>query len=241
MDVKERLIVALDVPDLESLEGLVEEIGDNAVYYKVGMELFYACGHKVLDFLKGKDKKIFLDLKLHDIPNTVASAMAALVGVGVDMVNLHAIGGFPMMQSTVAAIKSKAQELNVEPPKLIAVTVLTSMSARDWAELNYKQSIQKQVVHLAKLAKRAGCDGVVASPQESAAIREACGEEFLIVTPGIRPANSSTDDQSRITTPGTALLNGSTHLVVGRPITKSASPQQAAADILKEMREAGQC
>ena len=240
-DLKERLIVALDVPDMTSLEKLVIELGDSAVYYKVGMELFYACAHQVLTFLKRHDKKIFLDLKLHDIPNTVASSMAALTTLGVDMVNVHAIGGMPMMKAAVEAIHNKAAELKVTPPKLIAVTVLTIMSGQDWSELNYSEDIQTQVVHLAKLAQQAGCDGVVASPQESAAIRQACGEGFLIVTPGIRTEQNNADDQSRITTPATALQNGSTHIVVGRPITKAKDIKSAAEAILAQMKEGTKC
>lgn len=238
MNAKEQLIVALDVPNMKQLEELVNTLDDSVEYYKVGMELFYSCGHQVLAYLRGKNKKIFLDLKLHDIPNTVASAMASLTELGVNIVNLHAIGGYPMMKAAADAIKLRAKELNIQPPKLIAVTVLTSMSTQDWNQLNYSQDIQNQVVHLAQLSQQAGCDGVVASPQEAAAIRAACGKDFLIVTPGVRPASSSADDQSRIATPKAALENGSTHLVIGRPITKAADVQGAAQAILQEMSEA---
>lgn len=233
-----RLIVALDVPNMNKLSNLVIGLGESVSYYKVGMELFYSCGHQVIDYLKKNGKYIFLDLKLHDIPNTVASSMASLTELGVDMLNLHAIGGYPMMKLAADTVKARAAELGINPPKLIAVTVLTSMSNEDWEQLNYKTNIQEQVIHLAKLAKQAGLDGVVASPQEAAAIRAACGPDFLIVTPGVRPAESETNDQSRIATPKAALENGATHLVIGRPITKSASPKQAAMAILQEMQEA---
>lgn len=233
-----RLIVALDVPNMNKLSNLVIGLGESVSYYKVGMELFYSCGHEVIDYLKKNGKYIFLDLKLHDIPNTVASSMAALTELGVDMFNLHAVGGYPMMKLAADTVKARAAELGIKPPKLIAVTVLTSMSEEDWAQLNYNTSIKDQVIHLAKLAKQAGLDGVVASPQEAQAIREACGPDFLIVTPGVRPANTAVNDQSRIATPKAALENGATHLVIGRPITQAPAPKQAAMAILNEMQEA---
>lgn len=233
-----RLIVALDVPNMNKLSNLVIGLGESVSYYKVGMELFYSCGHQVIDYLKKNGKYIFLDLKLHDIPNTVASSMASLTELGVDMFNLHAIGGYPMMKMAADTVKSRAAELGIKPPKLIAVTVLTSMSEDDWSQLNYNTDIKNQVINLAKLAKQAGLDGVVASPQEAAAIREACGPDFLIVTPGVRPANAEVNDQSRIATPKAALENGATHLVIGRPITKADNPKQAAMAILNEMQEA---
>lgn len=233
-----RLIVALDVPNMNKLSNLVIGLGESISYYKVGMELFYSCGHQVIDYLKRNGKYIFLDLKLHDIPNTVASSMASLTELGVDMLNLHAIGGYPMMKLAADTVKARAAELGIKPPKLIAVTVLTSMSEQDWAQLNYSTSIQEQVISLAKLAQQAGLDGVVASPQEAAAIRAACGPNFLIVTPGVRPTNADTNDQSRIATPRAALENGATHLVIGRPITQAPAPKQAAMAILNEMQEA---
>lgn len=235
MHIDKRLIVALDVHSMAKLSELVIGIGEHVSFYKVGMELFYANGYEVIRYLKENRKMIFLDLKLCDIPNTVAKAMEVLVELGVDMVNLHASGGFKMMQTAAQAIKDKAKELGVTPPKLIAVTVLTSMTEADFKELNYSNSISEQVVALAQLAKKAGLDGVVASPQESKLIREACGKDFLIVTPGVRPVGSDLDDQSRITTPKEALQNGSTHLVIGRPITKSSDPKTAARNIIKEM------
>lgn len=239
MILDKRLIVALDVPNMAKLSNLVIGLGESVTYYKVGMELFYSCGAEVVRYLKGNGKSIFLDLKLHDIPNTVGSSLAALTELGVDMLNVHATGGFQMMQFAAQTVKARAAELGIKAPKLIAVTVLTSISAEEWQELNYAESISAQVIHLAKLAKKAGLDGVVASPQEAAAIRAACGEEFLIVTPGIRPAGSELNDQSRIATPKAAIENGATHLVIGRPITKATDLKQAVQDIVKEMQEAG--
>ncbi|MBO5588145.1 MAG: orotidine-5'-phosphate decarboxylase [Acidaminococcaceae bacterium] len=231
-----RLIAALDFPTVEAAKKAVEEIGDAVAYYKVGMELYYAAGNDMIRFLKEHDKKVFLDLKLQDIPNTVASALKVEARLGVDMINVHAVGGKKMMEAAAKAVKETAEELGVERPKLIAVTILTSMDEEQFADLNYKNTIPEQVVALAKLAKAAGLDGVVASPKEAAAIREACGPDFLIVTPGVRPAGSALDDQSRVTTPAQAFANGSTHIVVGRPIMKAENRKQAAEAIVEEIK-----
>jgi orotidine-5'-phosphate decarboxylase len=231
-----RLIAALDFPTVEAAKKAVEEIGDAVAYYKVGMELYYAAGNDMIRFLKEHDKKVFLDLKLQDIPNTVASALKVEARLGVDMINVHAVGGKKMMKAAAKAVKETAEELGVERPKLIAVTILTSMDEEQFADLNYKNTIPEQVVALAKLAKAAGLDGVVASPKEAAAIREACGPDFLIVTPGVRPAGSALDDQSRVTTPAQAFANGSTHIVVGRPIMKAENRKQAAEAIVEEIK-----
>lgn len=232
----ERLIVALDFPTADLAKACVEELGDAVCHYKVGMELYYAAGSEMISFLKAKGKKVFLDLKLHDIPNTVASALSVLTVLGADMLNVHAIGGKKMMQEAVKAVHAKAEELGRPAPKLIAVTVLTSIDDEQYADLNYKNSIAEQVIALAKLAKEAGMDGVVASPQEAAEIRKACGEGFLIVTPGIRPAGAAINDQSRIATPAGALKNGSTHIVVGRPVTKAEDKKAASQSIAAEIR-----
>jgi orotidine-5'-phosphate decarboxylase len=231
-----RLIAALDFPTVEAAKKAVEEIGDAVAYYKVGMELYYAAGNDMIRFLKEHNKKVFLDLKLQDIPNTVASALKVEARLGVDMINVHAVGGKKMMEAAAKAVKETAEELGVERPKLIAVTILTSMDEEQFADLNYKNTIPEQVVALAKLAKAAGLDGVVASPKEAAAIREACGPDFLIVTPGVRPAGSALDDQSRVTTPAQAFANGSTHIVVGRPIMKAEDRKQAARAIVEEIK-----
>jgi len=179
---------------------------------------------------------VFLDLKLQDIPNTVASALKVETKLGVDMINVHAVGGKKMMEEAAKAVREKAEELGIRRPKLIAVTILTSMDEEQFADLNYKNTIAEQVVSLAKLAKEAGLDGVVASPKEAAAIRQACGPDFLIVTPGVRPAGTSLDDQSRVATPARAFANGSSHIVVGRPIMKAADRRQAAVAIVEEIK-----
>jgi len=231
-----RLIAALDFPTAEAAQQAVKEIGDAVSYYKVGMELYYAAGNDMIRFLKENGKKVFLDLKLQDIPNTVASALKVETTLGVDMINVHAVGGKKMMEAAAKAVKEKAEELGIERPKLLAVTILTSMDEEQFADLNYNNTIAEQVVSLAKLAKAAGLDGVVASPKEAAAIRKACGPDFLIVTPGVRPAGSALDDQSRVTTPAQAFANGSSHIVVGRPIMKAEDRKEAAAAIMEEIK-----
>jgi len=233
----DRLIVALDVHTEDDVKKLVESLGDSVSYYKVGMELFYGVGAGVVSYLKEQNKKVFLDLKLHDIPNTVAGGLTSLMNLGTDMMNIHAGGGFSMMKKAAESVKAAAKEQNITPPKLIAVTVLTSISEEEWREMGHTASIAEQVIIFAKLAKKAGLDGVVASPKEAASIREAVGEDFLIVTPGVRPAGASIDDQQRIATPAGALKSGATHLVVGRPVRAAKNPKLAAEDIIKEMSE----
>ena len=232
-----RLIVALDYSNLNQVKDLVEQLGDSVNFYKVGMELFYSVGKEVLDYLSENGKDVFLDLKLHDIPNTTAQGLVALTKLGAKILNVHACGSFSMMQTAVQAVKLAAENLGIEKPKLIAVTVLTSIDEVNWAALNSKNEIKEQVVALAKLAQEAGMDGVVASPQEAKMIKAVCGEDFLIVTPGVRHYNAEVNDQSRIATPKMALLAGATHLVVGRPITKANNPKEAAEAILAEMEE----
>ena len=230
-----RLIVALDVHSMTDVHTLIERLGDSVSYYKVGMELFYRVGTEVLTYLHDQKKSIFLDLKLHDIPNTVAEGLCSLINLHADMLNVHASGGYEMMRISVERVHEKAAQDGIPTPKLIAVTILTSIGSDDWKEMGFSQEIREQVIRFAMLAKKAGMDGVVASPQEAAAIREACGPDFLIVTPGIRPAGADINDQSRIATPSAALRNGATHLVVGRPIRAAKDPKAAAEAIIREM------
>ena len=236
MSADKRLIVAMDVDTMVKVQQLVEVLGDSVSYYKVGMELFYSVGNQVITYLRAQGKDVFLDLKLNDIPNTVGQSLAALTGLGISMLNVHASGGSTMMSAAAQAVKHKAQAMGIERPKLIAVTVLTSINSDDWNALGYNLDLSKQVVHLARLAQKAGLDGVVASPQEAMQIRSACGDEFIIVTPGIRPSGAAINDQSRIATPATALKNGAHHLVIGRPIVAAQDPRQATQVILREMR-----
>lgn len=237
MNTDKRLIVAIDVDTMEKVQQLVETLGESVSYYKVGMELFYSIGREVITYLNEQGKDVFLDLKLHDIPNTVGKSLAALTGMaGITMLNVHASGGPEMMVAGALSVRNKAIAMGIEPPKLIGVTVLTSINDREWTALGYHGDLSAQVVHLALLAQKSGLDGVVASPQEAVKIRQACGENFIIVTPGIRPRGAAINDQSRIATPASALENGAHHLVIGRPITAAENPREAAHAILEEMR-----
>ena len=230
----ERLIVALDFHKMDDVKNLVNELGDSVIYYKVGMELFYSVGAGVVEWLKTQNKKVFLDLKLHDIPNTVAGGLCSLMNLGADILNVHAAGGFTMMKTAAEKLREESAKAGIVKPKLIAITILTSISENEWYGA---KKISEQVVQFAKLAKDAGLEGVVASPQEAKLIRENCGKDFLIITPGIRPAGSDINDQSRISTPAAAIQNGANYLVVGRPIRAAENPKLAAENILKEIKE----
>lgn len=232
----ERIIAALDVRSMEEVKKLVEGLGNTISFYKVGMELFYAVGPQVIKYLKDNGKKVFLDLKLHDIPNTVAEGLVSLMKLGVDIFNVHASGGLTMMTKAANRVKEEAAQLGITAPKLIAITVLTSINEDDWAGLGMNTPIDKQVLRLAKLTQQAGLDGVVASPREAKAIRELCGSDFMIITPGVRPQGAKKDDQSRIATPKQALLNGASQLVIGRPIYQAAEPLKAAQHIIAEIK-----
>jgi orotidine-5'-phosphate decarboxylase len=235
MKADDRLITALDFPTADEAKAVVEELGDAVSFYKVGMELFYSAGPEMVTYLKEHGKKVFLDLKLQDIPNTVAHSLAVLTKLGADIMNVHAVGGPKMMAEGVKAVRETAEKLGRPAPKLIAVTILTSMDEAQWKPLHYANTIGEEVLDLAALAKESGLDGVVASPREAEGIRKRCGKDFLIVTPGVRPAWAAANDQSRIATPAMALKNGATHLVIGRPITKAADKQDAVRKILEEM------
>ena len=231
----ERLIAALDVPTRGQVEQLVVCLGDSVSYYKVGMELFYALGGDIVAWLKEREKKVFLDLKLHDIPNTVGNGLCSLLRLRPDILNVHTAGGLRMMQTASEALHHAADQAGIPCPKLIGVTVLTSMDAEDWAGLGHTGTIADAVLRRAKLAQEAGLDGVVASPAETAEIRRVCGDDFLIVTPGIRPAGVSHDDQRRVMTPAGAIRAGASQIVVGRAIYAAENPHAAAEGILKEM------
>ena len=231
----DRLIAALDVPTRAAAEQLVTRLGDSVSFYKVGMELFYALGGDIVTWLKEQEKKVFLDLKLHDIPNTVGNGLCSLLRLRPDILNVHTAGGLRMMKAAREALHAAADREGIPCPKLIGVTVLTSMDAEDWAGLGHTGEIADAVLRRAKLAQEAGVDGVVASPAETAEIRRACGEDFLIVTPGIRPAGVSHDDQRRVMTPAGAIRAGASQIVIGRAIYAAEDPRMAAERILKEM------
>lgn len=231
----ERLIAALDVPTRADAEQLVTRLGDSVSCYKVGMELFYVLGGDVVTWLKEREKKVFLDLKLHDIPNTVGNGLCSLLRLRPDILNVHTAGGLRMMKAAAEALHRAAAEADISCPKLIGVTVLTSMDAEDWAGLGHTGTIADAVLRRAKLAQEAGLDGVVASPAETSEIRRVCGNDFLIVTPGIRPAGVAHNDQRRVMTPAGAIRAGASQIVVGRAIYAAEDPRAAAEAILKEM------
>lgn len=230
------IILALDVDSTEKAKALANELKGYVGLYKIGKELFTAEGPAVVREVIDAGGKVFLDLKYHDIPNTVAKASEAATALGVSMFNVHASGGSEMMKAAAQAAKEKAEILGIEKPIVLAVTVLTSIDQETLnKELRIEGSVEEQVVHLAKLAKESGADGVVCSPQEAKPIREACGEKFVIVTPGVRPAWAVAGDQRRITTPKQAVENGSNYLVIGRPIAAAENKVEAAKKILEEL------
>lgn len=231
----DRLIVALDVSTMEQMKDIVDTLGDAVSFYKVGMELFYAAGEDTVAYLRDCGKSVFLDLKLHDIPNTVAQGVKSLTRLGANLITIHGQGGAVMLKAAADAAREAAEELGVERPKLLAITVLTSFDDTTWSGIGGQLPIADQVRRLALLAKDAGVDGVVASPLEAKLIRETCGDDFLIVTPGIRPAFAAANDQKRIATPSSALRDGASRLVIGRPITKADNPREAVRMILEEM------
>lgn len=225
-----KIIIALDYPEAAPALALAERLQPELCRLKVGKELFTATGPALLEQLMRRGFEIFLDLKFHDIPNTTAQACKAAASLGVWMVNVHALGGRKMLEAAREALASSTQ-----PPKLIAVTLLTSMAQEDLADIGIKATPAEMVLRLAKLAQDSGLDGVVCSAQEAALLRKQCGDKFCLVTPGIRPLQASLDDQSRVMTPLAALQAGSSYLVIGRPITKAADPLQALLDINQEI------
>ena len=230
---RERLIVALDVSDARAAMRLVAELEGTCKWFKVGLELFVAEGPAILEPLVGRGHSVFLDLKLHDIPNTVAGAVKSAAGLGVKMLTVHACGGPAML----AAAKSALAGVH-NPPELLAVTVLTSMDSSQLHSVGVERTPGSQVELLAKMGLDSGIRGFVCSPQEVAAVRTITGPEGVLVIPGIRPAGAAIGDQKRIAGPAEALRLGASYLVVGRPITQAPNPAEAAAAILEEMAEA---
>jgi len=235
MTAKDKLIFALDVDAFEKAEQWVAKLHDHVGMFKVGKQLFTRCGPEVVRMITARGGQVFLDLKYHDIPNTVAKATVEACKLGVRMVNVHALGGAEMMKQTVREVDAYCQAAGVARPLLLAVTILTSATEETLRGVGIDHPLEEMVVRLARLARDSGFDGVVASPREISLIREACGEDFAIVTPGVRPATASLDDQKRIMTPAEAIAAGATALVVGRPISAAADPGQAATAILAEI------
>lgn len=232
-EARQRLIVALDAPSREAALALVERLEGQCQWLKVGLELFVAAGPRMVEELAGRGHSIFLDLKFHDIPNTVAGAVRSAAALGAGMINVHAGGGPAMLRAARAALEGIAN-----PPQLLAVTVLTSMDQAQVSAVGLERTPGAQVELLARMSLEAGVGGFVCSPQEVAALRALAGPEALLVVPGIRPAGSETGDQKRIATPGDAICSGASHLVVGRPITQAEKPAEAAVAVLKEIAEA---
>lgn len=233
---RQKLIVALDTSDQEKLKSLIADLGDTVDVFKVGLEQYLASRGKVLDILKEKGKKVFLDLKFHDIPNTMAAAARRAVNENVWMFNIHVTGSEAMRQ-VMSAATEEADKLAIECPLIIGVTVLTSLSNDDLEQLGYQGTAAESVLKRASLAKKAGLNGVVSSAREAASIKKEVGENFLTICPGVRPVWASKGDQKRIMTPSAAISEGADYLVVGRPITQAENPAEAARKILDEMEE----
>ncbi|GAB4112526.1 MAG: orotidine-5'-phosphate decarboxylase [Candidatus Caldatribacteriota bacterium] len=235
---KERLIIALDVDNLKIAGNLVDKLGEYVNIFKIGNQLFTAEGTQAIKMLKEKGKEVFLDLKFHDIPNTVARAAEAATRLGVYIFNLHISGGLEMMRAAVEASRNASLTWKIRKPIILGVTILTSINQKILEEeIGIKKSLEEQVANLAKLAQAAGLDGVIASSREIEMIRKGCGEDFIILTPGMRPAGKLIHDQKRVMTPGEAIKRGADFIVVGRPIREAANPVQAMREIIEEMEE----
>jgi orotidine-5'-phosphate decarboxylase len=232
--MKDKIIIALDVNTLKEEERLLDILSPEVQIFKIGMELFYSCGPKAIELVKKYDRDIFLDLKFHDIPNTVYGASKAAVRFGVRMFNVHASGGTDMMKKAVEAAEEESEKLGISRPKILGVTVLTSMDEEALKKSGVNKSPEEQVLSLAKLTKDAGLDGVVASPEEIIAIRKSTGRDFLIVTPGVRPAASEIGDQKRVATPKEAFDRGADYIVIGRPVTKAKDPVSVLKTIIQQ-------
>jgi len=228
----EKLIVALDTKSLDEAASLVDKLIPEVKIFKVGLGLFTLYGYAAVEMVKDKGGKVFLDLKFHDIPNTVASAVISASNLGIFMLNVHTLGGSEMMRKAAEAAKGKA-----EKPKILGVTVLTSMDQKAINEVGIEKSIEEEVLNLATMARDAGLDGVVASPQETSAIRKKLGKDFIIVTPGVRPEWAARGDQRRVATPSSAIKAGADYIVVGRPIIESGNPVEAARKVIEEMKD----
>jgi orotidine-5'-phosphate decarboxylase len=233
---RERLVVALDVETAAQALALVERLRGLAGMFKVGKQLFTAAGPEIVRRITALGEQVFLDLKFHDIPNTVAKAGVEAARLGARIFNLHALGGSAMMRATVEAVNEAAEREGWRRPLLLGVTILTSHSQASLAEIGIHQTVEEQVIRLARLCQASGLDGVIASPHEIAPIRSATREgEFVILVPGVRPQGAARHDQSRVMTPGEAVRAGADYLVVGRPITEAEDAAQAAQKIVEEI------
>ena len=237
--MRDRLIDALDTDDSEDLVWLCQTLGETVTWFKIGFQAFSALGTEGFPWFEQNGHKAFVDLKFHDIPNTVARDVGMMTKHGANMINMHASGGLNMMKAAKASADEAAAERDTRPPLLLGVTILTSIEETSFRmSFASARTLRDQVVYLAELAQEAGLDGVVASPLEIEPIRKACGDDFVIVTPGIRPRWAESGDQRRITTPTEAIHRGADYIVVGRPIIEAEDPLEATEMILDEMREA---
>lgn len=238
MAIEDRIIVPLDVPSEAEAIALVEQL-PQVTFWKVGLELFVSVGPEIVRTLKNRQKRIFLDLKFHDIPNTVARATHAAASYGVDLITIHAAAGRSALKSAVVAGGEGAQKGECSPPKLIAITLLTSLSSRDLAfDLKIPVELPEYALQMALLAQETGLDGAVCSPQEVSQLRQVCGDDFLLVCPGVRPSWAEAGDQRRSMTPACALKAGADYLVIGRPITSATDPVAAWERICDELAAA---
>ncbi|HVN69804.1 MAG TPA: orotidine-5'-phosphate decarboxylase [Candidatus Binatia bacterium] len=230
-----QLIVALDVPSAEAAEALVDRLYELDVILKIGLEALCGYPQRILTYCEARDVRVFVDAKLHDIPRTVGAAMAQLVRPNVHLVNVHALGGLEMMRAAVDAAQERAAELGIEAPHVFAVTLLTSIAPEDLNELGLQGGPGENAIRLAALARDAGCSGVVCSAREVRDLKRFFGEDFLTLTPGIRPTGSAHGDQKRVTTPAEAVAAGADYIVVGRPIVEAEDPVAAARAMLEEI------
>lgn len=228
-DPRQRLIVALDVSSAAAAQKIVAAVGESAFTYKVGMQLYTAEGPQVVRDLVGSGRRVFLDLKYHDIPNTVGTAVTEAAKLGVSMLTVHASGSDKMLRAAVEAAKVRPELM------VLAVTVLTSLDASDLEKIGVRGAVADTVVRLATIALSTGCQGIVASALEASALRAELGNQFAIVTPGVRPAGTSLGDQARVVTPAEAIAAGASYIVVGRPITEAANPAAEARSILSQI------
>lgn len=233
---KTEICLALDVDSQEQAINLATNLSGVVDLYKIGLQLYCEHGNFIVREIKKTGARVFLDLKFFDIPNTVANACKAITRLGVDFINVHALGGSEMLQASAEAIHNEAARWQLNPPKLLGVTILTSLNTQILnQDIGVSGTAEDNAVRLAELCKKMGLDGVVASPVETPKIRKACGNDFLIVTPGIRPAQVDNNDQKRVATPKVAANNGSNILVIGRPIYGAENPKEAAEKILREL------
>lgn len=240
-DASDKIIIALDVETLAQARKLIECLSGTVGAFKIGKQLFTRCGPEAVAMVHAAGGRVFLDLKYHDIPTTVALAGCEAARMGVFMFNVHALGGSAMIAATVKAVREMARTSGAQPPLILAVTVLTSMAEADLAEIGIREPVEQVVARLARLAQAAGADGVVASPREIPLIKEGCGPDFIVVTPGIRPSATAQDDQKRIMTPAQAVQAGADFMVIGRPVTHAPDPRAAARAIVSELEACTRC